>query len=145
MKQIDGDEINEPNLPAEVDKRELLERGVFDFADANDWKIPEKEPGSRHPGVCWQVDAEGSSAILYKGTSQQPIRAKYLPAYAILEPNKENGLAFRTYFRVTQPHQFRLRKLELLYHDRLIGKLSEDDAAVITRVLRDLQEAIDGN
>lgn len=138
MRHLD-DEINETHSPAEVDKRDLLELCVLDVSDRKGWKIREKDAGSRHPGVCWQIDNHGFAAVLYKGSSQQPKRSKYLEAFAILEPNPENGLALRTYFDVSAPFLFRLRKVELLYHDALVGKLTDSDAALIATALADLQ------
>lgn len=140
MKHREKDNIAEAaGVADEPDKRELLEHAVYEVSDKSGWKVPEKEPGSWHPGVCWHVDVDRGKAVLYKGTSQQPKRSQYLPGYAILEPSMQNGLGSRTYLSLTEPFLFRLRQIELMHHDRSLGKLTKDDAAKIERVLDELK------
>ncbi|MEX1027511.1 MAG: hypothetical protein WD049_05825 [Candidatus Paceibacterota bacterium] len=131
---IETDVVHEPN------KKDLFERAVYEVSDRKFWKFPEKEPGSTHPGVCWRVDSDRREAVLYKGTSQQPKKSRYLLAYAVVAPNGENGLDVLTYFKVNDPHVRRLRHVELLEHDRRRGRLSETDAQTIEEALNELRK-----
>lgn len=129
----------ETDVAYEPNKKELFERAVYEVADLKLWKIPEKEPGSTHPGVCWRVDVDRRNAVLYKGTSQQPKKSHYLLAYAVIAPNADNGLDVLTYFKVDTPYGLRLRQVELLDHDRRRGRLSENDVQAIERALDELR------
>ena len=140
MNQSDQDGANSgTHVAFEPNKQELLEHSVYEIPDKQFWKIPEKEPGSWHPGACWNVILERSAVVLFKGTSQQPKKSRYLLSYAIVEPNDENGLDDPTYFRVDAPFVRRLRQIELLHHDRRRGKLTAVDVKTIEQALSELR------
>lgn len=123
----------------EPNKQELLENSIYEGPDKKFWKIPEKEPGSSHPGACWNVDLDRRAVVLFKGTSQEPKKSRYLPSYAIIDPNDGNGLDAPTYFRVDAPIVRRIRQVEVLHHDRRRGKLTEIDVQTIEQALRELR------
>lgn len=136
MNQTDrGESDSDVHVVCEPDKQKLLEHCVYECPDKRFWRIPEKEPGSWHPGVCWDVDLESRAVALFKGTSRQPKKSRYLLSYAIIDPNEENGLDAPTYFRVDAPIIRRLRQVELLHHDRCKGRLTEVDVQTIDQAL----------
>jgi hypothetical protein len=123
----------------QIDKATLLRHGVFDAPEKGFLQISEKAPGSSRPGICWSADIVRQEAVMFKGTSQQPKRAKYLASYAIIEPSDQNGLALRTYFNVSEFVLVSTRKLELLNHNRRLGTLSQEDVATVTQALDELR------
>ena len=144
MKQTHENELHDqPGAEDEPDKVGMLLHSVYEAPDKNFWKIPEKEPDSSHPGVCWQVDLDSGQAVMFKGTSQQPKKAHYLPSYAVVVPNESNGLDRTTYFCVDDPYLRRPRQLELMHHDRRRGSLAPADVAEIESALSELKGAND--
>ena len=140
MKRNGDEDFGENlNVVDEPDKRRLLERSVFEAPDKSFWKIDEKEPGSSHPGVCWVVDVTQRETVLFKGTSQQPKKSRYLNSYAIIEPNASNGLNALTYLRVDDPFTRGIQRVELLLHNRCRGKLSDDDVKTVEEALNELK------
>lgn len=142
MKQTDeGDQHELTEVHDEPDKTQMLRHSIYEALDKGFWKIPEKEPGSSHPGACWEIDLNSSKAVMFKGTSKRPIKARYLMSYAIVEPSSANGLDWTTYFRVDEPHLKRTRQLELMHHDRRRGALAACDVAAIESALNELKGA----
>lgn len=142
VKQSHQDDHDERTaVQEEPDKAALLQHSIYEALDKGFWKIPEKKQGSSHPGVCWHVDLRGGQAVMFKGTSQQPKKARYLISYAVIQPNESNGLDCTTYFRVDDPYLSRVRQLEVMHHDRLRGSLSNLDVAEIESVLCELKGA----
>lgn len=140
MKQADeGDQHELTEVPDEPDKIQLLRHSIYEAPDKRFWKIPEKEPGSSHPGVCWAIDSKGGLAVMFKGTSKRPVKARYLLSYAIVEPSPTNGLDSITCFRVDEPHLRRTRQLELMHHDRRRGSLAACDVVAIESTLNELK------
>lgn len=130
---------SDTHVATEPSKQELLKHSVYECADKNFWKIPENVPGSWHPGACWDVDSERRAVVLFKGTSQEPKKSRYLLSYAIIDPNEENGLDAPTYFRVDEPVFRRIRQVELIHHDRWRGKLTAMDVQTIEQALCNLR------
>ena len=142
MKQIrENDQYELTDVSNPLDKASMLLHSVYEAPDKRFWKIPEKEPNSSHPGVCWQVDLSRGQAVMFKGTSQQPKKARYLISYAVVDPNDSNGLDSTTYFRIDEPRLPRLRQLELMHHDRRRGSLTAGDIAEIESALCELKGA----
>lgn len=123
----------------EPDKRQLLGHRVYEALDKGFWRISEKLLGSSHPGVCWHVDLNRRQAVLFKGTSQQPLKAKYLYAYAVIDPSELNGLVATTYFRINEPFVKTTNQIELLSHNRCRGKLGLEDVQRIETALSELK------
>ncbi|QDV11492.1 hypothetical protein CA51_13560 [Rosistilla oblonga] len=147
MKQSHkDDQYEQTGVQDQPDKARMLLHSIYEAPDKSFWKIPEKEPNSSHPGICWHVDQDTGKAVMFKGTSQQPKKARYLISYAVLAPNESNGLDATTYFRVDEPRLPRVRQLELMHHDRLRGSLAAHDVAEIELALNELKGAshVDG-
>jgi hypothetical protein len=142
MKQSqEDDQYEQTGVQDQPDKARMLLHSIYEASDKSFWKIPEKEPNSSHPGVCWNVDLKTGKAVMFKGTSQQPKKARYLISYAVVDPNESNGLDSTTYFRVDEPRLPRVRQLELMHHDRRRGSLATRDIAEIESALNELKGA----
>lgn len=142
MRQSDEGDQNRPTeVRDEPDKIQMFSHSIYEALDKGFWKIPEKEPGSSHPGVCWEIDVKSHKAVMFKGTSKRPIKARYLLSYAIVEPSLANGLDSITCFRVDERHLKRTRQLELMHHDRRRGSLADCDVAAIESALNELKGA----
>ena len=87
-----------------------------------------------HPGACVSAGPK-SSLNLLKGTSVRSQR--YSRVVFEVEPDETNGLRNRTAFKL-EPHNFRQRRIQLLEHDRLLGRLCDADLAGIQRELEEL-------
>ena len=129
-------------MQQEPDKRNMFRGQIYRAPDKKFWRIPEKEPDSWHPGVCWEVAMDCGEAVLFKGSSQQPKRSRYLIGYAVIAPNETNGLDKTTYFHINEPRVHRLRQVELLHHDRKSGSLTDSDVEVIESALCELKGVI---
>jgi hypothetical protein len=129
-------------VPRVPNKREMFEGTIYQASDKKFWRIPEKEPDGWHPGVCWEVDVDCGKAVLFKGSSQQPKKSRYLISYAVIAPNETNGLDRTTYFHINEPRVHRLRQVELLHHDRKCGSLTDSDVEVIKSALCELKGVI---
>jgi len=130
MKQPFQEDYIEPHDTSEVPKKaEVLVGSVYQVLDAKHWRIPADTPQSWHPGACYDFNFKNNETKLVKGTSRQP--RKYAWAYAAVQPDSENGLQSVTHFSLRQVFPFRSRTIELLHHDRRLGRLSAGDLNAI--------------
>ena len=90
-----------------------------------------------HPGAC-VMEAEGGRKIqLLKGTDGMR-KERYQKSQFIVQPSDSNGLKKRTAFSL-EPRLFRRNKINVLYPDRLLGRLSEAELSDLrTAMLRAL-------
>ena len=86
-----------------------------------------------HPGACVHYFAERrDSGVLLKGTDAENVRHPRF--YWNVEPTVENGLDKLTAFHLV-PRYFRLRRLQLYFPERHIGRLDGE-------TLRSLREEL---
>jgi hypothetical protein len=90
-----------------------------------------------HPGVCYNFSAETQEVELLKGTSQQPA-FKYGNTFFPVEADDSNGLNGRTYFCLRSRTPFRSRKIQLLHHDALLGRLKPAQLTALQQEMRRL-------
>lgn len=127
------DEFDVPHVVEEPEKEELLLGSIFRLDDKKVWGFA-LESGDWHPGACYEVDGNTRQANLSKGTSRHPGRRA--SAYVEVQPTRENGLEKITYFQLSVC-RLRMQRLELMIHDRKMGKLSTADLEAIRDGMRE--------
>jgi len=99
------------------------------------WKF--YAPGRQeHAGACIECDENKRIATMVKGTGEESklISSK---SYVTIYPTDNNGLKKPTYFHL-QPRPFRFHRIFLLYPERYIGRLDEEDLKLIRDKLHQL-------
>lgn len=128
VRSFDDERFDETAPTAGVDKAALMKAAVLRCDDRTFWRIPPEDSQGWHPGVCIEIELGRGEVAMLKGTSQDK-RSKYRLAFVRIEPDEQNGLLRPTYFDTGRPNIKRLRKVELLHHDRRLGTLADNDLA----------------
>ncbi len=99
------------------------------------YKVPDSMWGFQavgrveHPGACTLCGTEHRYAILLKGTDAEGCPHRF-PRVVTVLASRANGLIKTTAFTI-EPRKFRLRKIELLHENRLVGRLDRHDLSLL--------------
>jgi hypothetical protein len=123
----------EPGGAEPIDAAGLLPGSVFMVPDKT-WGF--EAPGRvDHPGACLDYPPVARECGILKGSTPS-WAARWKPTY-IVEPSPGNGLRKRTAFDLV-PVRIRKHRLRLMYPERWIGRLDDQDFGEILRELRRL-------